>query len=262
MSTSATPLGVSNNLNASVHIASLHFPRIAEIIHYVKLHEKLVALALALLVCWFGYGKFVDYADRRDTRNTAVEQERLKQQVAQNTALAEQNAKAAADYKQLAEQVLAQNTALNQAIAARDVATSNQQNMDRTLPPDALANRWQTLLNLPPLSVQPTSQGFTILAPAAIETVVQLESIPQLKADLKDSQTQAGNIQQEVVKGNGVISGLNTQISGLNGQIIQEDKTCKAEISLVKDDARKAKRNRFIAGLITGATVVGYLLHH
>ena len=237
------------------------FPKLSEIVGYIKHHEKLIALALLLIVGWFSYGKLVDYLDRRDVRNAAVETEKLREQVARNAELAAQNAKLAEDYKALAAQVLAQNTALQQAIAARDTATKKQQDSDRALPPDALAGRWQQLVNLPSLSVQPTTTGnFTVTPQAATETVVQLEELPRLQSDLKDTQTQSDNYKQQSVKAEAVIAGLRTEIEGKQAEIVQSGKACDAKLAEVKAGARKAKRNWFIRGLIVGAGIAGYIL--
>lgn len=234
-----------------------HFPKTAEVIGYVKHHEKLLALVLLLIVGWFGYGKFLDYKERYDQKVYDKDKATLQAQVEQNKIIADANAKRADEYKTLAEQISVQYAQLQQVMAARDIATKKQQQTDRTLPPDALAARWQDLVKLPPLSVQSVTNGtFNITQPAAVETVVMLEEIPKLQGDLKDTQTQLVGAQSQVTKAGEVITGLNVQVAGLNTQIGEEKKTCADSIKVINDKNRKAKRNWFVRGTVAGGAAV------
>jgi hypothetical protein len=253
---------MSTNISLPKPSTTVHFSRVAEIISYMKHHEKLIGLSLLLIVGWFAYGKTVDYIERRDIRQSAVEIEKLRAQAEKNAELAAQNAKLAESYKALVTQVLAQNVALQQAIAARDTATKKQQTADRTLPPDALADRWQQLVPSMPLqSVVPTADGFAITASGAIETVVRLEEVPRLEGNLKDVQAQAENYKQQTEKADEVIAGLRTEIEGKQAEIIQAGKACDAKLTEAKATARKAKKNWFIRGLAVGAGIVLYAIH-
>jgi len=232
------------------------FPKSSEIVGFIKQYEKLIGLALLLVVGWFGYGKLVNYWENHDQRVYDKEKAALQVLVDQNKVIATANAKMASEYKALSERVLAQNAKLSQSIIDRDAATVNQQAVVRTLPPDALAARWQTLVNLPALSVQPVAGGtFSVTAVAAVETVVMLEDVPRLEGNLKDSQAQTANLTEQVTKADGVIGGLNKQVDGLNAQIVGEQKICRAEVDLVKSKARKSKRSWFVRGVIAGGGI-------
>jgi hypothetical protein len=238
-----------------------HFPKLGEIVGYLKHHEKLIALVAILVVGWFAYGKIINYWEKHDQRVYDKAVITLQAQVDQNKAVADANAKLAADYKALAEQVSMQYAQLQQAMVVRDAATKKQQLIDRTLPPDALAARWQELVTLPLQSVQPrTDATFSVTAPAAAETVVMLEEVPKLKADLQDSQTQTTNVQGQVVKAESVITGLHTQIDGLNVQIVDQQKVCTAQLNLEKVKTRKAKRSWFVRGAVAGGIAVVTIL--
>jgi len=236
---------------------ALHFPRLAEVVSHVKHHEKLLALAALLVVGWFGYGRLVDYWERHDQKVLDRDKAVLVAQVEQNKIIAEANARRADEYKALAEQVSAQYAQLQQVMAARDAATRKQQATDRTLPPDELASRWQTLVKLPPLSVQPQSdKGMLVTAPAAVETVVMLEEVPRLQADLQDTQAQLAGAQGQTVKAGEVIAGLGQQVTGLNAQIVAEQKVCTDKLNIEKDKARRDKRSWFVRGAVAGGGAV------
>ena len=223
---------------------------------WFKHHERLVLVAAGLLFLTFGVYRGLGYLEKRDQRiydkRTAV----LEAQVEANAATAKQNAVLAQQYADLAKQVLAENSKLSQAIAARDAATKVQIEKDKTLPPPELASRWEFLAGLPLGTVKPTPGDlFTISDPGARQTVVALETIPQLKADLNDTREQAANKDKQVTAQAGVIAGLHVEITGLGAQIVEADKACKSEVKLVKDQVRKSKLKWFGAGFVSGLIV-------
>jgi hypothetical protein len=231
-----------------------HFPRTAEVVGYVKHHEKLIALALLLVIGWFGYGRILAYWESHDQKIYDKDRVELQAQVEKNRAVADANAQLAADYKGLAERAVVQAERLTAAITARDTATRQQQQTDRALPPDALAARWQELVHLPPLAVQPrTDATFSVTQPAAVETVVMLEEVPKLQGNLRDTQVQLTDARGVIGKGREVITGLNVQVDGLNVQLVDQQKVCVAQLNLEKAKARKAKRSWFVRGVVAGA---------
>ncbi len=223
---------------------------------WFKHHERLVLVAAGLLFLTFGVYKGLGYLEKRDQRiydkRTAV----LEAQVEVNKVTAQQNAALAQQYADLAKQVMADNTKLALAITARDAATKVQIEKDKTLPPPELATRWELLAGLPLDTVKPTPGSlFTITDAGARQTVVALETIPQLKADLDDTRTQSANKEKQVVAQTGVITGLHVEIDGLGRQIVDADKACKAEVTLLKVQAKKSKMKWFFSGAVAGFLV-------
>ena len=223
---------------------------------WFKHHERFVLVAASLLFLTFGVYRGLGYLERRDQRIYDKRMAVLEAQVEANAATAKQNAVLAQQYADLAKQVMADNTKLALAITARDAATKVQIEKDKTLPPADLATRWEFLAGLPLGTVKPTPGDlFTISDPGARQTVVALETIPQLKADLEDTRTQNGNKDKQVTAQTGVIAGLHVEIDGLGRQIVDADKVCKAETTLLKAQARKSKLKWFVSGAVAGFLV-------
>lgn len=232
----------------------VHHPIFPRLSAFIKAHEMLLGLVLAAVLVWGVAGKVHAYYDAKDTRAQITAHETAQANADKVQAVADQNAKAAADYKQLAESVLAQNTALNAAMAANNQRLATQQATDKVMAPPELAARWQVLADLPLGSVNPGLAGaFTVTGPAAVTTIVALEQVPVLKQNLASETTIAANTQKQLDSATGRIDGLNQQIGGLNVQIVENDKVCKADAKVVADKNRKSKGKWFAAGAITVA---------
>lgn len=227
-------------------------PVASEISNYLKLHERLIIIVLSVVLLWGLYSKGVAYLASRDqlASNKAVTV--LQAQVDVNAKEAEDAKQTLLEYQQLAQQLIASNKAVQAAQQQRAVETQKQQAVDKTLPPPALAARWTSLLNVSPETVQPSTVGYSVTPDTAVSTVVQLESIPQLKADLQGAQTIEDN-QGKQIDGQGIlVTSLNTQIEGLNKQVIDQNNACIAQVTLVKAQARKSKLRWFIIGYVAG----------
>lgn len=242
-----------------------------KISQYIKAHERLIVLVVCLAVGIHFYSAALGFLERRDQRLSDVAHATLAAQVTENAATAQANAAIAATntaaqakYEQLVAQLAETNKALATAQAARDKATATQQATDRTLPAPELAARWTTLLNIPAESVQPAPGGFTVTPTGAQETVVTLEQVPQLQADLKDEQTLAANQSTQIVSLSELNTGLHTQITGLdhqidglNAQIVDDKKVYDRDTALLKAQARKSKLKWFAGGYVAGLATRG-----
>jgi hypothetical protein len=225
---------------------------------FIKAHERLFILILCLLAGWYFYGKAVSAWEAHDQRADNLAHATLAANITTANQIATINAKEASDYQAMAIQLAASNKALAASQSARNTATQTQQTIDRTLPPYDLANRWTTLLKIPPESVQIESGGkgvpdALIITPAgATETVVQLENIPTLQADLKDEQTVAANEATQITSLAEVNGGLNKQIDALIVENTAEIKACTDDKKLLTAKARKSKLHWFEAGVVVG----------
>lgn len=250
-------------------------PTISAVSTFLKAHERVIVLILCLAAAIFVYDKGLDLVERHDQRVANAATAMLQVQQAKDSAVATANQQAAVQtqqatvqYQQLAAQLLKTNTALVVAQAARDNALTVQQSADKVLPPQALAIRLQSQLNLTPKDVT-TNADLTAfeLTPVAIqEAVTQLDRIPQLQSNLADEQTIVVNNSRQLQTLTALNSnltalnmGLNTQIAGLNTQIKDQIAADAADLKLVKAQARKSKLKWFIAGFVGGLIAGRYI---
>lgn len=228
---------------------------------FLKAHERLIIIVVLCLVGWHFYGVAVNYMAERDSKAAATANATLSAQTAATNALATANEAALAQYQQLASQLAAANNAFAQSIVTRNAATQTQQAIDKTLPPPALAARWTTLLNVPPASITPATDGNYYVEPASAEqTVAALEQIPTLQKNFKDEGSVVTNQSNQLASLSQVNTGLENQITALNIRAKDQTAACAANTTALRAAARKSKRNWFILGFI-GGFIFGQTLH-
>ncbi len=220
----------------------------AEVSSYVKAHEKLLIIVLCIGAGIFAYQKAVTLIANHDQRASDLAHAALAAQHNTDVALATVNQQAAAQYQQLAEQLAQSNAALTTAIAQRNATTTKQQTIDRQLPPDQLVSRWESLTNMPKGLLVPTAAGVTATTAAAQETVGQLELIPQLDGDLRDTNSLLANEQKQFTSLASLNVGLNKQIDGLNIELVDQAKACTDDKNTLKANARKSKLKYLLLG--------------
>ena len=203
---------------------------------YVKLHERLIGLVLAAAVIWGVSGKIESVVAKHDKSQETQAQIVANAQQSKDAALATQAAQQAEQYKELSDKVAAQNDALVTALV-------KQQHTDASLPPSDLIARWNTLV--PQAGATVTSTGVALPEAGAVATVQQLESVPVLTQQLANTNSLLGASQKQVVT-------LDQEVSGLNLQLVDNQKVCTAQIAVVKADAAKSKRRWFLIGVVAG----------
>ncbi len=129
----------------------------------------------------------------------------------------------------------------------RNAILDRQQTKTSTLPPDQLITMWQGLI--PGVNkgsiISNTQGGYTVDSGPAIDTVNTLEEVPVLRANLEDETKLVETTQT-------ALNSCSTLVDKQKTQIEEDDKTCKAQVTSLKANARKSKRNFFIAGFISG----------
>ena len=219
---------------------------------WLQKHERIVIVALVLLVGGWGLGKYLDIAaSRSEARATAAEQA-LVDQKAQNAQYAAQVAQVEQQYVAMVQALAAQNAALAQAVAQRQASQTVNQTHDAVLPLPDLANRLKTIGNAPEGSVSVLGDKIELSQPGAVAVMQTLETIPTLQGDLKDTQAALGATQAALTQAGTVVADKDKQITGLNLQISDADKACKAQVSAVTADANKSKRKWFLRGVLFG----------
>jgi len=221
-------------------------------ITWFKAHERLLLVALVLLVGHYGVKHYLDNAASADKTKVDVAVAALASQKAVDVQLAAQTAQATAQYQTIVQALSVQNVALAKAVTERSAGLQQQRQIDSQLPVSGLAERIQALALMPPGSISITPTSVVLTQPGALSVASALESIPVLTQDVKDETQIADNRQLEVEKANSVVSSLTAQVSGLTLAGVDADKACKAEVASVKADARKSKLSWFKRGLVVG----------
>lgn len=219
---------------------------------FLKAHEKLILSLLAALLVWGVLSRVLTYLASHDQTTATASQQALQAQLEANKEQSDSQKATLAQYLSLAQQLMASNTALANAQTQRNTVVLKQQAVDKTLQPADLAARWTSLMKVAPSTVSPTAQGYSVGPDTATETVVQLEAIPSLQADLSNEKQINVNNDQMISGLMTVKDNLTNQVSGLNKTVQDESKSCADQITLVKAQARKSKLHWFEIGFVTG----------
>ncbi len=219
---------------------------------WIQRHERILIVALVLLTGAFVGSRWIDYAAKSADANVVAVTQQLKDQKDVNVQSALQTQTATAIYQNTISALTQQNSQLANAVAARNGALSKQQASDKALPLSGLALRWASVAGVAPSELTASTTGITISDSGARQTVLELEKVPVLTANLNDATATVASQQDALAKGRDLIADYGTQVSGLHTQIMDQDKACKAEVTAVKADARKGKVRWFKAGVVVG----------
>jgi hypothetical protein len=191
---------------------------------------------LAAAVIWGVSGKIESVVAKHDKSQETQAQIVANAQQSKDAALATQAAQQAEQYKELSDKVAAQNDALVTALV-------KQQHTDASLPPSDLIARWNTLV--PQAGATVTSTGVALPEAGAVATVQQLESVPVLTQQLANTNSLLGASQKQVVT-------LDQEVSGLNLQLVDNQKVCTEELKVQADQYKKSRWHWFWAGMAAG----------
>lgn len=231
-------------------------PTLTGVSTFLKTHERIILVLIASIVIYGLYSHVLGYLADHDQAVSTKAQVVLQAQLQANQAALADEKQQLVQYQQLAQQVLQSNTALAAATQQRQQQTQVQQKTDSSLQPADLAARWSTLTKT--VGVTPTLTGYSVTPTAALTTVQDLETIPQLSADLVASKQETSNETNLVAGLTKLNDGLNNQVGGLNQTLTDQTKSCNAQIITLKAQARKSKLHWFGAGVAVG--YVGGLL--
>ncbi len=230
-------------------------------ITFVKAHETLV-LGIGLLLVILSLGnKWLDHSSQKAAVNLGAAQQVVTQDQSQNKALAAQLAAQQAQYAKLAQTTAAQVAGLQAQIQAGDAQVKTQQQADQGLGPADLAKRWADLLQLAPSDVVPSLNDTMVVSKTgALTTTTVLEQIPALVKDRQDLETETTAQKGQLDDLQKVNDLFTKQVMGLQGQLVDADKACKAQVTNVKAQARKGKLKWFGAGFVLGVVSKRLLL--
>lgn len=227
----------------------------ATISTYIKSHENLLLVALLGLSLWFAIGRYDKLTANHDASVLKQTLVVAQAQADKNAALAVQATEQAAQYKALSDKIQAQDAALIQANATLATALTAQQHKDATLPPTELVQRLNTLVPSAGATVTPngvTPSGVVLPEAGAVATVQALESVPVLSTQLENERTQLGNTQSLLTASTQQVTTLESQVSGLNLSLKDNQAVCNQQITVIKAEARRSKRRWFYVGVVVG----------
>ncbi len=228
--------------------------------NYIKLakaHERLLIVLSLFGVFLFLGNKYLNASyDAAVAREKSAEQT-LQAQKEQNDKLVAQNQQAAAQYQVLLGQVTADNKKLTAEMLQLSQTLAARQKQDAALPLPELASRWEFLIGTSGISS--TGNGLQASPDASRATVQNLESLPVIKQQLADETVLAGDKDKQITSLGGVVDGLNTEVAGLNSQLVDSSKACKAEIAVARKSRWKWFKFGFVTGFVGGLATGHYL---
>ena len=230
--------------------------QIAEAKTWLQKHERLVVLVLLLCISGFLGHKWIDHhyevakakasaaaqvlttqqdINKQLQQNYAAlqkQQDQVNAQLqAQNVQLADQAAQA---YKTAAAQVVADQHATNETLAARLGELTNQ------------------------TGIQSNPSGVNLNHDQAAGTAGTLEQIPALKQQIVDDQQIKSNDEKQITGLTTEVNSCNLSVDGLKKQVTDQDTSCKAQVKELKAKNLKSKvkwtLGGFVVGFISGLT--------
>lgn len=239
-----------NSLNNIQNDSKILTSNVVKAESWLKVHETLVIVFMVLLVTFFALDKGMDVMASWEQHRASVAAAQVAVDKEKADAALEQAKSLLNGYQVALSASEVENKRLQEGIESRDTLLAAQQKKDAELPPSQLADRWQGLVN--DAGIQPNTSGFDVSNTAALATVSKLEQVPVLQQNLKDEQAKSANLQGNVDKANELISQGKIAVNGLQLQLKDQDKSCKAEVAAVKAKARKGYLKAFGIGFVTG----------
>lgn len=217
---------------------------------WLQKHERLVLAVIAGVALWFAIGKIDTLLINHDRAVTQQAQIVAQVQQEKNDATAKLIAQHDADTAALNAKIEARDAQLQQLQVTLVTALSKQQQVDKTLTPTELTNRWNTLV--PEAGVSITNGQATLPDSGARATVIELEKAPVLTQQLAASTEELTNAQSLLAAEGQQVTDRDALITGLKAKAVDDSKVCTDQIATVKAEARKSKRHWFYAGVVVG----------
>lgn len=223
---------------------------------WLQKHERLILVVLFLVGAVFLTNHLLNNWSAKDQAQAQAAVQQLNDQKANNAQTAAQIKALSDQYQATIAQLAQQNAQLAAAVSNRTIVLQQQQATDKTLPMPELGNRWAKLAGVDPADMTASTAGITVTPNGALATTVALEKLPVLEQNLADETSIAKNTSEQLDVSKNLISGLGTQVTGLQTEIKDQDVACKAQITAVKAEARKGKWKAFWYGVGTGVAIV------
>lgn len=228
---------------------------------WLQKHERIVIVALVLMVGGVLGNKWLNYdSAQKDAKVVALTA--LVAQDKQNVAnLTLQAAQAQATYQTTLDAITKQNASLAQANAQELASLAKNQAVDKTLPLPELGARIESLAPGAAGGITATTNGLVMSDTASRSVANTLEQVPVLVDELKNETQVAANNKAALDAAGTVIVDKTAQIGGLNTLLLAQQKHEDAAIAAEKDKTKKAWRNGFKWGAITGFIGGVFIMH-
>ena len=221
----------------------------------VREHHNLVLIVLGLVVLYFSWDKYVNYAAQRDHDAAALSAAQLADAKTLNAQLATKVGDLESKLEQLTAAYSANLAASNARLAQMDrelaLAKANVQNLSSP----ELATATQTELAVGTVAVAP-NDNFLFSKNAVQETLRRLLQGKRDASALVEKTSLLNELTDVSVKQTETITGLHEQVKGLNDSLAKsEDNTLKQVASCHSDEAKKRSKwakIAFIAGVVVG----------
>jgi hypothetical protein len=219
---------------------------------WLQKHTTLIIVFLALVLAVFLAQKYFSYVDGVDSKKQQVALAALATQKTATDQALSQDATTLKDYQTALNAEVTQNAQLSAAISSRNKVLVQQQATNATLAPTALATHWAADINKPSTEVVSNASGTTVTDDAAIATVNQLDSVPVLQANLQSTQAQVDDLNVQSGKASALILQGQTAVTDLKTELVDQTKSCTAQVNSLKAAARKSRLKTFAWGFGTG----------
>ena len=207
--------------------------------------SHLILLALILVVSSFAGYLYLDRAVQHEHDATVLAQHQLQEVQKANSDLQAAIAKRDAEIDKRDE-------LLQKAIASRNTVLIQQQKQDTQLKPTELGNRFAQLAGAKPEEVQADTAGnFQLSNGAVLASVMQLEKVPVLEANVADLNSQLADRDQKISERDQELQG-DKQV--LAAQIDADNKKYKE----LEAKARRSKLRWFAIGVVVGFVGRGF----
>lgn len=217
---------------------------------WLKTHAVLVIIIVVLsLGIVYGIESIIA---KHDLENDAKWKSILQSQTAQTQVISD---KLATDEKNWMQQNVQQEAVIEKLailMSQRDKETLIQVQKDATLSAAEAAQKITQQTKAQPGEVSAQDNTVILDLPVSRIVVASLDQLPTTQADLINTRTQldsktaiANNLQDNLTEKQSLIDSMKKQAEAA-------DKSCKADIAVVKSQARKSKFKWFFIGVITG----------
>lgn len=207
---------------------------------WIKAHEKLLMILVAAFLVFHIWGGALSAWIESDKRASTVQAQKVQ-------ADADNNKLIATEITAFRQQIAEQDVKIDSIRQTRAAQTVVQKKQDDVLAPNDLAIRISKLLNVAPIEVKsyPVDGQLILSNNAAHVTADDLEDLQQSKADVVDLNT-------ELLSEKDFNAKQQTQVVGLQAQIVDEQTSHKKDVELERAKAKRSWLRGFKIGIVVG----------
>ena len=217
----------------------------------VREHHNLVLIVLGLVVLYFSWDKYVNYAAQRDHDAATLSAAQLADAKTLNAQLATKVGDLESKLEQLTTAYAVSQAASNARIAKLDAdlqaAKANVQNLSSP----ELATATQTELAVGTVAVAP-NDNFLFSKNAVQETLRRLLQGKRDASALVEKTNLLNELTGVSAKQTETIAGLHDQVKGLNDSLAKSEDNTLKQVASCQADARKGKSKWFKVGFVAG----------